>query len=202
MTIIILNTFLFLFIIFSNGIFIIKKILKINKFQGFYEISIYGLIFTIFLSQFLNFFIALNNNLLIINLILTLIFFLFNQRLFINNFKLNFKIFSVLILLILSQIYGSGYSDDLNHYHYSYILNTDKYNFIWGNSFMNNMFGTSPIWLTTHAYFNFDSSRLQDIHILNGIFLLLILGLFLSEFFSKTQNNLYKNHKIKRIWNR
>ena len=193
MTIIILNTFLFLFIIFSNGIFIIKKILKINKFQGFYEISIYGLIFTIFLSQFLNFFIALNNNLLIINLILTLIFFLFNQRLFINNFKLNFKIFSVLILLILSQIYGSGYSDDLNHYHYSYILNTDKYNFIWGNSFMNNMFGTSPIWLTTHAYFNFDSSRLQDIHILNGIFLLLILGLFLSEFFSKTQNNLYKN---------
>jgi len=194
--IIILNTFLFLFIIFSHGIFFTKKVLKINKFQGFYEISIYGLIFTIFLSQFLNYFFALNNTLLISNLILILIFFFFNKNLFISNIKLDLKVFTIFILLAFLQIYGSGYSDDLDHYHYSYIINTDNHPFIWGNSFLHNMFGTAPIWLTTNAYLNFDFSRLQDIHIVNGIFLFLIFGLFFSELLSSKQNSLYKNPLI------
>ena len=193
---IILKTFLFLFIIFSHGLFFTRKILKVEKFNGFYEISLYGLIFTIFLSQFLNFFLALNNYLLVLNLILILIFLFFNKNLFINNLKLDLKIFVIFITLIFFQIYGSGFSDDLNHYHYSYILNADSHNFIWGNSFMHNMFGTSPVWLTTNAYLNFDFTRLQDIHVVNAIFLFLILGLFFSEFFSNKKNILYKNPLI------
>ena len=125
---IILKTFLFLFIIFSHGLFFTRKILKVEKFNGFYEISLYGLIFTIFLSQFLNFFLALNNYLLVLNLILILIFLFFNKNFFINNLKLNLKIFFIFITLIFFQIYGSGFSDDLNHYHYSYILNADSHN--------------------------------------------------------------------------
>ena len=61
---------------------------------------------------------------------------------------------------------------------------------------MHNMFGTSPVWLTTNAYLNFDFTRLQDIHVVNAIFLFLILGLFFSEFFSNKKNILYKNPLI------
>ena len=101
---IILKTFLFLFIIFSHGLFFTRKILKVEKFNGFYEISLYGLIFTIFLSQFLNFFLALNNYLLVLNLILILIFLFFNKNFFINNLKLDLKIFVIFITLIFFQI--------------------------------------------------------------------------------------------------
>ena len=97
-------------------------------------------------------------------------------------------------LLVILNIYGSKFSDDLNHYHYSYILNTDNFNYIIGLNHLHWHFGFSPLWLITHSYFNFDHSRLQDIHILNGLLLFLILNLFLSEIFQsfkKKNINIY-----------
>ena len=61
-------------------------------------------------------------------------------------------------------------------------------NLIWGSSFLHSLYGTSSIWLTGHSYFNFDYSRLIDIHVLNGLILFLVLSLFLSEInFSKKE---------------
>lgn len=103
-----------------------------------------------------------------------------NNKIFLN-IKLDFKIFFVLFILTILNIYGSEFSDDINHYHYSYITNTDQSNYIWGLSFLHPLFGTSPLWLVGHSYFNFDSSVLQDIHILNGVLFFLICGLFITE---------------------
>ena len=86
---------------------------------------------------------------------------------------------------MLANIYGSNFSDDLEHYHYGSITNSDELNLIWGNSFLHPLYGTTSLWLTGHSYFNFDHSRLIDIHILNGLLLFLILGLFLNEILSK-----------------
>ena len=186
------NFFIFLFIIYSHGLILLKNFFKNNSFPNFYEISIVGLIFTVPLSQFINFFFPLNNYIIISNILLLIIFFIFKKKFFFENLKVNFKIFLILFILIFINIYGSDFSEDLNHYHYGMIINADVSNYIWGNSFFHDHYGTSPTWLITHAYLNFDGSRLQDIHVLNGIFLFLFLGLFLSEFIKKNLNLSFK----------
>ena len=109
----------------------------------------------------------------------------------INSFKINSKILIVLGIVSLVNIYGSGFSDDINHYHYSFIANTDVSNFIWGNSFLHPLYGTEPTWLVGHSYFNFDKYRLQDIHILNGLVFFLVLGCFFHELCSKNIKKFY-----------
>ena len=187
MKIIFLHSFLFTYIIYLNGFIFLKKILKFKKVNNFYEVSLIGLVITMIFAQFLNFFIPLNDNLLIFNLILLTIYTIFSYKILIKSFRPDLKIFIILVIISISNIYGSGFSDDINHYHYSYIANTDVSNFIWGNSFLHPLYGTEPTWLVGHSYFNFDKSRLQDIHILNGLIFLLVLGCFFSEL--HTNNN-------------
>ena len=181
MKIIFFHSFLFTFIIYLHGFIFLNKILRFKKINNFFEVSIIGLIITIIIAQFLNFFIPLNDNLIIFNIIILLIYSIFFQKVLINSLKLNLKILLALAIVSLVNIYGSGFSDDINHYHYSYIANTDVSNFIWGNSFLHPLYGTEPTWLVGHSYFNFDKSRLQDIHILNGLIFFLVLGCFFSE---------------------
>ena len=187
MKIIFFHSFLFTFIIYLNGFIFLNKILRFKKINNFFEVSIIGLIITIIIAQFLNFFIPLNDNLIIFNIIILLIYSIFFQKVLINSLKLNLKILLALAIVSLVNIYGSGFSDDINHYHYSYIANTDVSNFIWGNSFLHPLYGTEPTWLVGHSYFNFDKSRLQDIHILNGLIFFLVLGCFFSELDAKNK---------------
>ena len=58
------------------------------------------------------------------------------------------------------------------------------------------MYGTTSLWLTGHSYFNFDHSRLIDIHILNGLLLFLILGLLLNEILSKEKKFIFLKNFI------
>ncbi len=193
MTIIITNFFLFLLIIYGNGIFFSKKIFNDFENQNFYEILLIGLVITTLLSQFINFFLPLNDYLTILNILIVILYLVLNKKI-IKSLKVDYKIFLIFLILVLSNIYASDFSEDINHYHYAMISNTDSLNFIWGYSFLHDMYGTSPIWLTAHSYFNFDSSRLQDIHILNGLFLFIFLGLFFSEIQKKNQS-----HAVKQI---
>ena len=194
MTTIIFHFFLFLSIIYFNGLIFLKKLLNKKIDYNFFEVSIIGLLFTLIISPLINFFIPLNDKLIIFNLLLLFIFFLYDKKNFYINIKLNFKIFSIIFFFVFVNIYGSGFSDDLDHYHYSFITNSDEMNLIWGNSFLHPLYGTFPIWLSGHSYFNFDYSRLIDIHVLNGLILFLILSLFLSEL------SLYKK-KNQFFWN-
>ena len=190
---IITNSFLFLLIIYGNGVIFSKKIFNDFENQNFYEILLIGLVTTTLLSQFINFFLPLNNYLTVSNILIVILYLVLNKKI-IKSLEIDYKIFLTLLILVLSNIYASDFSEDLNHYHYGMISNSDSLNFIWGNSFLHDMYGTSPIWLTAHSYLNFDSSRLQDIHILNGLFLFIFFGLFFSEF---KKNN--QNHSVKQI---
>lgn len=168
---------LFLFLIFYNGKFI-TDFLKNNEYRfNFFEIAFFGIIFTSLVAQSLNFFFPLNDNVIYINLIFILIFIYFNKKtalsIKIKKIDMTYVMFFILIIL---NIYGSQFSDDLDHYHYKYINNTDNTNYIIGLSHLHWAFGNSSIWLISHSYFNFDYSRLQDIHVLNGLFFFLILG--------------------------
>ena len=169
MTIIFFHSFLFIFTIYLNGFIFLKNILKFKKIQNFYEISLIGLVATTIVAQFLNFFVPLNDYLLIFNIFLLLIYLFFFRNDLKFNKKIDLKILSILIILSFLNIYGSNFSDDLNHYHYSSISNADSNNFIWGQNFLHPLYGTASSWLIGHSYFNFDQHRLQDIHILNGI---------------------------------
>ena len=60
-------------------------------------------------------------------------------------------------------------------------MNADNESFIWGYSYLNLLYGTSPTWLINQSYLNFNHTRLQDIHVTNGIIFFLLLGLLFSE---------------------
>ena len=93
-----------------------------------------------------------------------------------------------IFFLVLASIYGSSFSDDLNHYHHGSILNLDAHNYIIGSNSLHRMYGFSSLWLILHAYFNFDYSRLQDIHILNGLIFFLFLSFVSAEIIKEIQN--------------
>ena len=132
------HSFLFVFIIYSNGLFFLKKLLKLKIEFNFYEICLLGLLLTLIISPLINFFVPLNDIVIIINFIFSLIFLYFYKKIFLKSFKVDLKIFFLVGLLVLVNIYGSDFSDDLEHYHYSFITNSDEFNL--GNSFLH------PIW--------------------------------------------------------
>ena len=189
--IIIFHSFLFLFIIYLNGFIFLKNILKFKKVQNFYEVSIIGLVVTIIVAQFLNFLIPLNDYLIILNISLLLLYLIFFHKNFKINQKIDFKILLILLILSFANIFGSDFSDDLNHYHYSFISNADTSNFIWGQNLLHPLYGTTSSWLIGHSYFNFDQYRLQDIHVLNGIIFFLLTGCLFSELYLGNKNKIY-----------
>ena len=120
-----------------------------------------------------------------------IIYFFYNKNTFLKNFKFDLIVFIFCLLVVFINIYGANFSDDIDHYHYGYISNADNINFIWGNSFLHPLYGTSPIWLTFQSYLNLNNSLLQDIHVTNGIIFFLILGLFITELKSKQKLNFF-----------
>ena len=187
---IILHYLIFLFIIYSNGlllqrILINSRIINLN----FFEQSIMGLVGTGFIALLINFFFPLNDLFIYLNLFIGLIFIFFFKDKIKFNYNKSSRLFIILFFFLsLANIYGSGFSDDLNHYHGGYITNTDNHNYIIGLNFLHHHYGYSSIWLILHSYLNINNLFLQDIHILNGIiFFLLIAYLF-------TENNQKSKH--------
>ena len=190
-----IHFFLFLIICYSNGYLFFRLFLFKNFALNFFEISIVGLIITGFAAQFINFFVPLNDLLIYINLFISsaLLLVLRNKKIIYFN-KAEISIMAATLILCMSQIYGSGFSDDLTHYHGGQIINSDNSKYIIGINFLHYHYGLGSIWLTLHSYFNFNSTFLQDIHVLNSIILFLTLSYFITESFKKNpQNkNLYK----------
>ena len=190
---IILKNFFFLYIIYSFGLFFLNNIFRFKNNFNFYETSLIGLIFILFVSQFLNYFVPLNDYLLYLSFFISIYFFILNKKSFFKGLHIDYKIFALVLILSIINIYASGFSDDIDHYHYSSITNYDEKNLIWGITHLHPLYGTMSLWLTGHSFFNFDNSRLQDIHILNGLIFLLVLGLYMNEIF----HNKSKHDKIK-----
>ncbi len=173
----------FLFISFFNGRIFLRLSYKNNLDLNIYETVFFGLIITGFFAQILNFFLPLNDKIIYFNLLIISFYIFTNYKNF--NIHLTVKdifIFIFLIFFVFILIYGSSFSDDLNHYHNGYITNTDNFNYIFGLNFLHHHYGYSSIWLILHSYFNFDNNILQDIHILNGIILISVLGTLIKEF--------------------
>ena len=187
---IILHYLIFLFIIYANGLILQKVLINSHVINlNFFEQSIIGLIGTGFVALLLNFFFPLNDLIIYLNLFIGLIFIFFFKDRIKFNYNKSSRLFIILFFFLsLANIYGSGFSDDLNHYHGGYITNTDNHNYIIGLNFLHHHYGYSSIWLILHSYLNINNSFLQDIHILNGIiFFLLIAYLF-------TENNEKSKH--------
>ena len=187
---IILHYLIFLFIIYANGLILQKVLINSHVINlNFFEQSIIGLIGTGFVALLLNFFFPLNDLIIYLNLFIGLIFIFFFKDRIKFNYNKSSRLFIILFFFLsLANIYGSGFSDDLNHYHGGYITNTDNHNYIIGLNFLHHHYGYSSIWLILHSYLNINNSFLQDIHILNAIiFFLLIAYLF-------TENNEKSKH--------
>ena len=190
---ILLHYIIFLIIIFSNGL-VFHKIFLNNGYikLNFFEQSIIGLIATGFLAVIINFFFPLNDLIIYINFVISCFFlFIYKNQLFFKYNKLEKTTIIIILILSLVNIYGSGYSDDLHHYHGGYIVNTDNHNYIIGSNFLNNHFGYSSIWLILHSYLNINSFLLQDIHVLNAILFFLIISYLVTENLQKKKSNFY-----------
>jgi len=189
--------YLILLIIISTNGFIFKKfiigknIINLN----FFEYSIIGLIVTGFLAQIINFFFPLKDIIIYINFFFGIFVIFFYKKEFKFNHNLTSKILILTIFILsLVNIYGSGFSDDLNHYHGGSIGNADNINYIIGSNFLHSHYGYSSIWLILHSYLNFNNTFLQDIHIMNGLIFFLILAYFLSE--NNENSNKSKNQLL------
>ena len=189
-----IHFFLFLIICYSNGYLFFRLFLFKNFTLNFFEISIVGLIITGFAAQFMNFFVPLNDLLIYINLFISsaLLLVLRNKKIIYFN-KAEISIMAATLILCMSQIYGSGFSDDLTHYHGGQIINADNSKYIIGLNFLHYHYGLGSIWLTLHSYLNFNSTFLQDIHVVNALILFLILSYFITESLKKNyyRKNLY-----------
>ena len=189
-----IHFFLFLIICYSNGYLFFRLFLFKNFTLNFFEISIVGLIITGFAAQFINFFVPLNDLLIYINLFISsaLLLVLRNKKIIYFN-KAEISIMAATLILCMSQIYGSGFSDDLTHYHGGQIINADNSKYIIGLNFLHYHYGLGSIWLTLHSYLNFNSTFLQDIHVVNALILFLILSYFITESLKKNyyRKNLY-----------
>ena len=86
------HSFLFIFIIYSNGLFFLKKLLKSKIEFNFYEISLIGLLLTLIISPLINFFVPLSDTVIIINFLFSLAFLFLNQKIFFKSAKVNLKI--------------------------------------------------------------------------------------------------------------
>jgi len=187
---IIIHFLLFLFIAFFNGIVFFKLIFFKNLELNLFETSILGLIVTGFIAQTLNFFIPLNDYLIYFNLLINITVLIIHRKKFLINFnKITFSILIAMIILCLSQIYSSEFSDDLAHYHGGQIINSDNSKYIVGINFLHHHYGYGSLWLLTHSYLNFNESFLQDIHVVNAIILFLILSYFITEYIKKKDTN-------------
>lgn len=201
MQLIFLNLYFFflLFISFGYGHFFLEKFKLLKYFKlNIFGIMLVGLIFCGFFAQFLNFFFPLTDFFIYISFLLSLYIIFIKKK----NYKLKKKnniiiIFFIFILVIL-QIYGSDFSDDLNHYHLSSIINSDQKKYIIGSNFLHNLYGTSSIWLILHSFLNINEYNLQGIHVLNGLTFFLILSYFLFEI--KEDKSFNQNLKILRIF--
>ena len=89
MSIVFFHSFLFIFIIYSNGLFFLKKLLKLKIEFNFYEICLIGLLLTLIISPLINFFVPLNDIVIIVNFIFSLIFLYFYKKNFFEKFKIS-----------------------------------------------------------------------------------------------------------------
>ena len=179
---IITHFFLFLFLIISNGLILFKLKFFTKLDLNLIETSILGLVATSFLAQLLNFFIPLNDTVIYCNLFISIIILIIYRKKI--HLKLNINAILIILMMLflsLAQIYSSGFSDDLTHYHGGQIANSDNFKYIVGINFLHNHYGFGSIWLLLHSYLNFNESFLQDIHILNAITFFLILYYFINE---------------------
>ena len=180
---IILHYLIFLFIIYFNGLLLQRAFINSQSINlNFFEQSIIGLIGTGFVALLINFFFPLNDLVIYINLLIGIIFIFYFKDKIKFNYNKSSKLFIILFFFLsLVNIYGSGFSDDLNHYHGGYITNTDNHNYIIGLNFLHYHYGYSSIWLILHSYLNLNNSFLQDIHILNGIIFFLLIAYLFTE---------------------
>lgn len=190
MTNVFIHFFLFIIIAYSNGYLFFKLILFKNSNLNFFETSILGLIITGFTAQFINFFLPLNDFLIYVNLFISAVLLIILKKKFFINFSKNeILIMMAMLILCMSHIYGSGFSDDLTHYHGGQIINSDNSKYIIGMNFLHYHYGLGSIWLTLHSYLNFNSTFLQDIHVLNALILFLTLSYFITESLKKKHYN-------------
>ncbi len=191
MSIIILHFFLFSFLIFSNGKIFFKYIYNENINLNFFETCLFGLVITGFIAQVLNFVTPLNDYVLYLNVFISFLFLIKNYDAY--KFKINKNelfIYLFLFIFTIILIYGSPFSDDLNHYHAGSISNIDNSKLIIGSNFLHHHYGLSSAWLILHSYLNFNSSLLQDIHVLNGIIFFLVACALLKKILF---NNILEN---------
>ena len=188
---ILIHFFIFSSILLGNGYFFYftqKRFIKLN----FFEVIFFGIIISGFFAYSINFFLPLNDVLLIINLLLSFLFiffFFYKKKDFAINKKYNL-IFLLFFSLIILNIYSSGFSDDLNHYHGGFITNADNTKIIFGYNLLHHHYGYNSIWLYLHSFLNFNDTFLQDIHVLNGICLFLVLNYFFYEFYFRKENSI------------
>ena len=184
---------LLIFAVFFSGFIFANMFLKL-KFEHLeiYEIGFFGIIFLVFLSFILHFFLPLNeitNSLIIFLLFLIFIFKIKkkNQLNFIKDYKYIF--ISLILVFIMTLKYNPN--EDYGYYHLPYIINLVSEKVIFGLSNLQPQFGWNSTWLNFSSMFYLPYFEIRVTQLSNSILFFFIIYMFLKELNSFKNKNCY-----------
>ena len=184
---------LLIFAVFFSGFIFANMFLKL-KFEHLeiYEIGFFGIIFLVFLSFILHFFLPLNeitNSLIIFLLFLIFIFKIKkkNQLNFIKDYKYIF--ISLILVFIMTLKYNPN--EDYGYYHLPYIINLVSEKVIFGLSNLQPQFGWNSTWLNFSSMFYLPYFEIRGTQLSNSILFFFIIYMFLKELNSFKNKNCY-----------
>ena len=184
---------LLIFAVFFSGFIFANMFLKLKlEHLEIYEIGFFGIIFLVFLSFILHFFLPLNeitNSLIIFLLFLIFIFKIKkkNQLNFIKDYKYIF--ISLILVFIMTLKYNPN--EDYGYYHLPYIINLVSEKVIFGLSNLQPQFGWNSTWLNFSSMFYLPYFEIRGTQLSNSILFFFIIYMFLKELNSFKNKNCY-----------
>jgi len=195
-----MEIFIFFFIsslisVFSGRFFLNISGFKLNNNDiSLSEQGLYGLIVLSFLSLFLNFFFKIDQTISTLVLIIPLIQFFLDRKVFSFNFIKKFFHHLIIISCICTIFisYDNVYRPDAGIYHLPYVKIINDFKIFFGVVSLNPVFGATSILQYTSSIFNNFIFKDMGVTIPLALISIYLIDYFVREFFLKKTENIYK----------
>ena len=182
-----------IFAVFFSGFIFITVFLKLKlEYLEIYEVGFFGIIFLVFLSFILHFFVPLNE--ITNSLIFFLLFFIFIYKIKRNiqlNYRKDYKYILISLLLVFIMTLKYNPNEDYGYYHLPYIINLISDKVIFGLSNLQPQFAWNSTWLNFSSMFYLHYFEIRGTQLSNSILFFFITYMFLKELNSSKNKNSY-----------
>jgi len=188
-----LTLILLIIAVFVSGFIFANLFLKLKLDNlEIYEIGFFGIIFLVFLSFMLHFFVPLNE--ISNSLIFFLLFLIFIFKIKKNNqlnYKKDYKYIFISLILVFIMTLKYNPNEDYGYYHLPYIINFVSDKVIFGLSNLQPQFGWNSTWLNFSSMFYLPYLEIRGTQLSNSILFFFIIYMFLKELKSSKNKKSY-----------